>query len=103
MPEFTCLELFAGCGGMGYGFHQHGFRIVCANELEASIAETYKHNFPDTNIIVGDIVSDSIKDSICESFRDIECDVIIGENLRHTKKHTYSHTSSHKTRRHRKK
>jgi len=78
MPEFTCLELFAGCGGMGYGFHQHGFRIVCANELEASIAETYKHNFPDTNVIVGDIVSDSIKDSICESFRDIECDVIIG-------------------------
>lgn len=30
----TCLELFAGCGGLGYGFHKQGFDIVCANELD---------------------------------------------------------------------
>ena len=37
----TCLELFAGCGGLSYGFHKFGFNIVCANELDPEIAKTY--------------------------------------------------------------
>ena len=48
----NCFELFAGCGGLGYGFHKEGFNIVVANELEENIAVTYKHNFPETNVIV---------------------------------------------------
>ena len=42
----NCFELFAGCGGLGYGFHNEGFNIVAANELCEKIASTYKHNFP---------------------------------------------------------
>ena len=74
----NCFELFAGCGGLGYGFHKEGFNIVLANELEHSIAQTYKHNFPTTNLIVGDITQKTIKNSIYTSFEEKKCDVIIG-------------------------
>ena len=48
----NCLELFAGCGGLGYGFHEEGFNIVVCNELDDKIAQTYKENFSETNVIV---------------------------------------------------
>ena len=57
----NCFELFAGCGGLGYGFHKEGFNIVVANELEDNIAVTYKHNFPETNVLVGDITKKEMK------------------------------------------
>jgi len=74
----NCLELFAGCGGLGYGFHKEGFNIVCANELEASIGETYKHNFPDTNVVIGDITKKDVKKQIYDSFKDKQCNIVIG-------------------------
>ncbi len=75
----NCFELFAGCGGLGYGFHKNGFNIIAANELEPKIAATYKHNFPDTNVIVGDITQKETKDKVYDSFnKDIQCDVILG-------------------------
>lgn len=76
--QFNCLELFAGCGGLGYGFHKQGFHISVCNELEDKIADTYKENFTDTNVIVGDITEDAIKNSIIENFKSKSCDVIIG-------------------------
>lgn len=74
----NCLELFAGCGGLGFGFHKEGFNIVCANELEASIGETYKHNFPTTNVVIGDITKKNVKKQIYDSFKDKDCNIVIG-------------------------
>lgn len=74
----NCLELFAGCGGLSYGFHKNGFNIVAANELEEKIAATYKHNFPDSNVIVGDITKKEIKNEIYDCFKNKNCDVILG-------------------------
>jgi site-specific DNA-cytosine methylase len=76
--KHTCLELFAGCGGLGYGFDKAKFNIVCCNELESSIADTYKTNYPTTNVIIGDITKKNIKTEIYKNFDDIKCDVIIG-------------------------
>lgn len=72
------LELFGGCGGLGYGFHQEKFNIICANELDKNIASTYQKNFPDTEVVVGDITLKTIKDKIYQQFSDISCDVIVG-------------------------
>lgn len=72
------LELFGGCGGLGYGFHQQNFNIVCANELEQSIANTYINNFKDTKVVVGDITKNEIKEKIYETFTNKNCDVIVG-------------------------
>jgi len=74
----NCFELFAGCGGLGYGFHKEGFNIVACNELDSSIADTYKENFNNTNIIVGDITKESIKQNIYDNFKDKTCDIILG-------------------------
>jgi len=76
--QINCLELFAGCGGLGFGFHQELFNIVACNELEHKIAETYRENFTNTNVIVGDITKEDIKDKLYENFKETQCDVIIG-------------------------
>ena len=77
--RINCLELFAGCGGLGYGFHKEGFTMVCANELEAVIAGSYELNFADTAVIAGDITKPEIKNQIYECFNEeVKCDVILG-------------------------
>ena len=76
--QYNCCELFAGCGGLGLGFHQKYFNIVCANELESDIGETYIHNFPDTKVVIGDVTNDKIKKKIYNAFKKNDCDVLIG-------------------------
>jgi len=75
---YTVLELFGGCGGLGYGFHKKNFNIVCCNELEEQIAKSYKYNFPETSVIIGDITNKKIKEDIHNNFKDIDCDIILG-------------------------
>lgn len=75
----NCLELFAGCGGLGYGFHKEKFNIVACNEYDPNIAKTYQHNFPDTKVIVGDITTTNTKQKIYDCFTSKNsCDIIIG-------------------------
>ena len=72
------LELFGGCGGLGFGFEKDGFNMVCCNELEQHIANTYAHNFPKTKLVVGDITKKEIKNQIYHCFQDKKCDIILG-------------------------
>jgi len=51
----TLIDLFAGAGGLSCGLEMAGFYPVLANELVPSYAETYRHNHPDTDLIVGDV------------------------------------------------
>lgn len=76
--KINCLDLFSGCGGLSYGFHKEGFNIATCNELEKSISETYKYNYPDTNVIVGDITNANIKEELYNQFTDKECDIVLG-------------------------
>ena len=48
-------SLFAGIGGTDLGFHQAGFEIVWANELDKDACKTYRLNFPDTKLFECDI------------------------------------------------
>ena len=47
------ISLFSGCGGLDLGFHNAGYKIVYANDIDKSLGETYKAN-------LGDIVIDDI-------------------------------------------
>jgi len=76
--KVNCLELFAGCGGLGYGFHKEGFNMVCASELDPNISGTYEKNFTDTAVITGDITKPEIKTQIYDCFKEVACDVILG-------------------------
>ena len=48
-------SLFSGIGGIDLGFIQSGFDIAWANEIDRDACITYRYNFPDTNLIEGDI------------------------------------------------
>lgn len=51
----SVCSLFSGIGGIDLGFIQAGFDIVWANEMDVAACRTYRHNFPNTNLIEGDI------------------------------------------------
>lgn len=48
-------SLFAGIGGIDLAFIQAGFEVAWANEIDPDTCKTYRHNFPDTKLIEGDI------------------------------------------------
>lgn len=49
------IDLFAGAGGLSTGLEMAGFKPILANELVETFAKTYKHNHPDTEVVVGDV------------------------------------------------
>lgn len=54
--ELTCIDLFAGCGGLSLGLEMAGFRPLLFSELNLSAAETYLINRSQLDVIpVGDI------------------------------------------------
>lgn len=55
MKQLRAISLFAGVGGTCLGFEQNGVVVTDAYELDKYAAETYKLNFPKTNLHVGDL------------------------------------------------
>ena len=52
---FKVASLFAGIGGICYGFQQAGAQVVWANEIDKDACKTYRHNFGDKYLVEGDI------------------------------------------------
>ena len=48
-------SLFSGIGGIDLGFIQAGFEIAWANDIDAEVCKTYRHNFPNTQLIERDV------------------------------------------------
>jgi DNA (cytosine-5)-methyltransferase 1 len=53
--KLKVLDLFAGVGGLSYGFEKAGFEIVGALEYEKSIAESMRKNHKNTKVFIDDI------------------------------------------------
>lgn len=49
------IDLFSGCGGLSLGFLKAGYEIVKAVEFDKEIANSYKMNHPEIEMIVDDI------------------------------------------------
>ena len=49
------IDLFSGCGGLSLGFEKAGYTIKKAVEFDPAIANTYKMNHPNVEMIVDDI------------------------------------------------
>lgn len=60
------IDLFSGVGGFSKGFQQANNKIILANEIDTSIAKSYKLNHPNTIMINEDIkiFAQNIKDKI---------------------------------------
>lgn len=74
--ELKICSLFAGCGGLDLGFElaEHPnlkFKTVWANDFNKSACETYRKNFPEVDVIEGDIWNYNISNMP-------DCDVILG-------------------------
>ena len=55
MKDIKVASLFAGIGGICYGFKQAGAKIVWANEIDRDACKTYRYNFGDSYLVEGDI------------------------------------------------
>ncbi len=54
--KLTVVDLFAGVGGLSYGFAKNDiFQVVLANEYEKDIAKAYSLNHPDVKMLACDI------------------------------------------------
>ena len=53
--DFTFIDLFAGIGGMRFGFEANGGRCVYTCEWDRFCRQTYRANFPTGEEIAGDI------------------------------------------------
>lgn len=53
--EYTCIELFAGAGGMALGLHKAGFKSTMLNEINKPASKTLKVNRNEWNVVNEDI------------------------------------------------
>lgn len=65
------VALFAGCGGLDLGFENAGFNIIWANDNNNKVADTYRFNHRNTELVIKSLVD-------IKSQEIPECDVIIG-------------------------
>ena len=49
------ISTFSGCGGASMGYHLAGYDVLLACEIDQHAVDTYKLNFPDTEVYHGDI------------------------------------------------
>lgn len=74
----TIVDFFCGAGGMSLGFHQNGYKVLLANDIENVCTTTYSFNhyeIPKNRIITGDIME--IISNI-NTYVNEKVDVIIG-------------------------
>lgn len=78
MPKYNVMDLFAGVGGLSYGFSKlSAFKILAANEIEKDIAIAYSLNHPDVAMLNCDI-NDLTAEHLAEVLSDRQIDVVVG-------------------------
>lgn len=51
----TCIDLFAGAGGLAVGYRQAGWSVLAANDADEAASETFRLNFPEASFFFGPI------------------------------------------------
>lgn len=55
MGHPTCVDLFAGAGGLSQGLKMAGWKALLASEYDPSACATYRRNFHGVKVLEGDI------------------------------------------------
>ena len=77
--EFRILDLFCGAGGMSYGMHKNShFVTKVALDINEKLAQTFKENIPESELIIGDIQDKAIKKKIINLSKKNKVNMIIG-------------------------
>jgi len=78
MSKYKIMDLFAGVGGLSYGFSKlPEFEIVAANEIEKDIATAYKLNHPGVTMMNCDI-NELTEETLAEALNGEQIDIIVG-------------------------
>ena len=78
MKKYNVIDLFAGVGGLSYGFsHISNFDIILANEIEPDIAKAYSLNHSNVNMLNCDIAS-LTESKLKECLKDKQIDLVVG-------------------------
>jgi DNA (cytosine-5)-methyltransferase 1 len=73
--KLKTLDLFSGAGGFSLGLHNAGIITKAAIEFDKFAAETFKNNFPQTDVYNDDVASFTDED-IKKKFQDV--DIVVG-------------------------
>jgi len=75
--KHTVVDLFAGVGGLSYGFfHNDAFDIVLANEYDDEIVKAYELNHPTVKVFASDIRL--LTEEIIKDRASIPIDIVVG-------------------------
>jgi DNA (cytosine-5)-methyltransferase 1 len=75
----TCIDLFAGAGGMAEGFRDAGFGILSGNDVDAAAGNTFRANFGEASFFEGPIESLTGRELLADaSLKPGELDCLIG-------------------------
>ena len=78
MSRYKIMDLFAGVGGLSYGFSKlPEFEIVAANEIEKDIAVAYTLNHPGVTMMTCDI-NNLTEETLGEALKGQQIDIIVG-------------------------
>lgn len=78
MKKYNIMDLFAGVGGLSYGFSKlPQFNIIAANEIEKDISIAYKLNHPEVKMLNCDI-NDLTEDVLRETLKGQKIDLVVG-------------------------
>jgi len=77
MAKYKVIDLFAGVGGLSYGFNDSdNFSVILANELDADTAKAYKLNHPSTTVLDCDIAM--IDEKTLAPYLTSPIDIVVG-------------------------
>lgn len=77
--EYRILDLFCGAGGLSWGFHKNKhFSTVVALDFDSNVAQTFKRNMPNAEVIVGDITDSEIKNKVISLAKEKKVNMIAG-------------------------
>lgn len=72
------IDLFAGVGGMSFGFESAGIETILAIEKNSEIADGYRINHPKTKLIVSSVENLDIKKTFGALKKESVIDVVFG-------------------------
>ncbi len=65
----TVVDLFAGAGGLSEGFRQAGFAVIGGADNDPDATATYRLNFPEAEVVTGDVRTPAVRERILEVAR----------------------------------